>query len=393
MAPAVPRRRFLAACGGGALGAALVPSIAARSQTERKPKKPASATLQLIAELEARIPPLMAETGLPGLSMVLVRDRQPVWQRGFGTRDRESKAPVDTDTVFEAQSMSKPVFAYAVMKLCEKGVLQLHTPLTQYTPDRLFAGDPRLDLVTARHVLSHTTGLPGWRSQNTPLGLQFAPGERWHYSGEAYAYLQSVVTHLTGRVDRNTCRTYEADLRVCATDIGDYLAANVLTPFGMSSSGYLWRPLFEERAARRHDAGGAPLPVRRSSATDAARYASAGGLLTTPADYAKFLIEVIDPRPPDAFRLRADSLREMLRPAVKVSDDPRPTGWALGWQVLDTGRGTVVAHGGANPGTHSYAAASVERRSAFVVMTNGETGTEVLRRLVLGDAMPRILDV
>ena len=68
--------------------------------------------------------------------------------------------PVDYDTVFEAQSMSKPVFAYRVMKLCEQGVLDLDTPLTKYTPDIFLKGDPRLELITPRRVLSHTTGFP-----------------------------------------------------------------------------------------------------------------------------------------------------------------------------------------------------------------------------------------
>jgi CubicO group peptidase (beta-lactamase class C family) len=74
--------------------------------------------------------------------------------------------------------MSKPVFAYAVMKLCEKGVMDLDTPLTNYTPERFLEGDPRLDLITARRVLSHTTGFPNWRSEKTPLAIQFTPGER-----------------------------------------------------------------------------------------------------------------------------------------------------------------------------------------------------------------------
>jgi CubicO group peptidase (beta-lactamase class C family) len=76
----------------------------------------------------------------------------------LASKDFVSRAPVDHDTVFEAASVSKTVFAYVVLKLCEKGVLDLDTPLTKYTPDRFLEGDPRLDLITARRVLSHTTG-------------------------------------------------------------------------------------------------------------------------------------------------------------------------------------------------------------------------------------------
>jgi len=90
---------------------------------------------------------------------------------------------VGSDTVFEAASTSKPVFAYAVMKLCERGLMDLGAPLTLYTAERFVPNDPRLDLITARRVLSHTTGLPNWRSADDPLVISFTPGERWSYSG------------------------------------------------------------------------------------------------------------------------------------------------------------------------------------------------------------------
>jgi CubicO group peptidase (beta-lactamase class C family) len=111
------------------------------SRTNQRSGSTASTTSEgLIAELERQIPQVMADAIVPGLSIVLIRDAQVVWRRGFGVRDNASKAPVDSDTVFEAQSMSKPVFAYAVLKLCEKGVLDLDTPLTKYTPDRVLVG-------------------------------------------------------------------------------------------------------------------------------------------------------------------------------------------------------------------------------------------------------------
>ena len=75
--------------------------------------------------------------------------------------------------------MSKPVFAYAVLKLCEMGLLDLDTPLTRYTPERWVPNDPRLDLITARHVLSHTSGFQNWRASGTPLSIDFTPGARW----------------------------------------------------------------------------------------------------------------------------------------------------------------------------------------------------------------------
>ena len=88
--------------------------------------------------------------------------------------------------------MSKPVFAYAVMKLAERGILQLDTPLTKYTRKRLITNDPQFDLITARHVLSHSTGLPNWRSSANPLRVNFTPGQKYGYSGEARRPLSSI---------------------------------------------------------------------------------------------------------------------------------------------------------------------------------------------------------
>lgn len=387
------RRTFLAASGRAALGVALLPVTACLRTGQSSARSSAPTTAEaLIADLEKQFPQLMADAFVPGLSVALVRGAQVVWRRGFGVADNASRNPVDNDTVFAAQSMSKPVFAYAVLKLCEKGLLDLDTPLTKYTTDRILAGDARLDLITARHVLSHTGGFQNWRSQAEPLKIHFPPGERWLYSGEGYSYLQSIVTHLTGRVNRNACGNYERDLRVCATDIDEYMKANLLRPFGMLSSGYVWNTTFEARAARPHDAKGTPIPKGANpTATDAARYASSGGLLSTPTDYATFLIEVINPKKSDAFRLTKESLDEMVRPMAKMPDDPRSSSWALGWQVFDTDAGAVIAHGGNGRGFHAFAAASVQEKSAFVVMTNGDLGWQVIEKLTSGEGISRLL--
>ena len=351
------RREFLSASTRAALGVSLLQ------------KRNTPSWKDLIADLEKYISQAMRETVIPGLSIAVIKDAALVWRRGFGFADSASRKAVDDRTIFEAGSMSKPVFAYAVMKLCERRVLDLDTPLTRYTSERFLDGDSRLDLITARHVLSHTSGFQNWRSKKDPLEIHFAPGERYLYSGEGYSYLQSVVAHLTGQ------------------PFEPYMKANILAPFGMASSGYAWNDLFEKRAARPHDRDGKPLPNQKGTAESVARYGAAGALLTTPAEYARFLIQVIDPPKADAFRLEKDSVREMLRPQVKTNDE-FSSSWALGWQVQQTG---VVNHGGYNTGFHSHAVASPKTRSGCVMMTNGENGGEIIKNLLLGDLLRRLL--
>lgn len=285
------RRDFLFETSRSAIGLALVPRF---PRTQTSAGVPDAA--RLIADLEKEIPQAMTDTRVPGLSIAVVRDAKLFWRRGFGVKRAAPNECVDHDTVFEAGSVSKTVFAYAAMKLCERGVIDLDTPLTRYTPLRILDGDPRLDLIAARHVLSHTSGLQNWRSEREPLKIHFTPGEQYLYSGEGYSYLQSVVTQLTGHVDPTRCATYEAGLKVCATDFDSYMQANLFVPFGMASSGYVSTDAYERRAAHPHDAQGRPLARKKPTAIDAARYGAAGGLHTTPTDYAKFLIEIIQGR-------------------------------------------------------------------------------------------------
>ena len=372
------RREFLAQTSRAVVGASLLRSRSHGADT--------SNWETLVAELEEQIRELMEDAKIPGVSIAIIKDAKLVWRRAFGVKDNESKAAVDTDTVFEAASMSKPVFAYAVMKLCEKGVIGLDTPLTKYTSERFIEGDSRLDLITARHVLSHTGGFQNWRSKDKPLKIHFNPGQEYRYSGEGYFYLQSVVTNLTGRVDRNQCAKYEAGLEVCATDIDEYMKVNLLAPVGMASSGYVWNETFAKHAARPHEAKGTPLEKKKPRATTAARYGAAGGLHTTPTEYAKFLIEVMDPKPRDGFRLNKESLEEMVRPHVKVPNDPNGS-WALGWAIQHNDKGNVISHGGHNTGFHSFAGALRERRSGYVIMSNGDSAGEPLKELTIGEGI------
>lgn len=299
-----------------------------------------------LSDFEKRIPEVLKETKTPGLSIAVVQAGRLAWSRGYGN--------ANPATVFQAASMSKPVFAYAVMKLCERGKITLDTPLTRYTRERFLAGDPRLDRITARHVLSHSSGFQNSRSGDLPLKIHFNPGEKWMYSGEGFAYLQSVVTHLTGKVDRGNCAQFEAGLEVCATNFEAYMKTNVLDPLGMKSSSY-------------------SIAAKRADGPAIARYGAMGGLLTTPSDYAKFLI---------AMMKSPAGIREMFRPQVEVEQaGDYKISWGLGWRIAQSKSATLVGHGGDNPGYHCLSQMNLERKSAFVMMTNSDGGVELLQRL------------
>ena len=100
---------------------------------------------------------------------------------------------------------------------------------------------------------------------------------------------------------------------------------NLFVPFGMTSSVYVWNEMCEKSMARPHDRKGQPTDNNRSTAATVARYGAAGELRTTPTDYARLIIEVIDPKGSDTFRLNTASLKDMLRPQVKVTENDEYT--------------------------------------------------------------------
>ena len=390
----IGRRQFLAEGGRAALGFSMLPlAVCARQARSSAPTPAADRSAELIADLEQLIPQLMAAAHVPGLAIAIVQHGQLFWRRAFGVKSVTTREPVDNDTVFEAASTSKPLFAYAVMKLCERGVMDLDVPLTRYTSERIVPNDPRLDLITARRVLSHTTGLPNWRAADDPMVIKFTPGTQWSYSGEGYSYLQSVVTQLVGGRPTDACGNFEQDVRVCAMQpsIDDYMRANLLMPFGMTHSGYMWNDWIAQHMAPGHDEQGNPTGLnRRPDGQTLSRYGMAGGLCTTATDYAKFLMEVLHPKPADQFRLTAASLHEMLRPQIRRNAE---SSWALGWEINHTPDGDFIRHGGGNPGYSCFVAGSVERKTGYVIMTNGENSgyTGVIAPLISGDTLSAFL--
>jgi CubicO group peptidase (beta-lactamase class C family) len=348
------RRDFLIESTRAALGVPLL-SLAGFSTVTQRPRGPREIFLESrLAEWERSIPQWLQEARLPGVSMLLIDDGKALWQRAFGVKDAVSKEPVGKDTVFAACSNTKPVFAYAVTKLCEKGVMDLDTPLTKYTSRRFVEGDPRLDLITARHVLTHSTGFPNWRN-GKELTIQFTPGTKAQYSGEGFSYLQSVVQEVTRQ------------------PFAEFMRINILEPFGMTSSRIVWDESYARRIARPHDQNGNPIEEKPQTAADAAAdmatYGAAAGLRTTSADYAKFMIEILDPKPADAFRLSASGLREYLRPQMKR--DEIKSG-SLGWVVAQTNGLTILSHAGSASGWYCDAYGSVSRKSGIIIMSNGD---------------------
>jgi len=364
----ITRRRLLQ------YGAALPLSF--RSWITQTPER------DLIAHLSERIPNLIEQYRVPGLSVSIIRDAQILWSQGFGVKSVTTKEPVSIDTVFEAASLSKPAFAYAVLRLFEKERYSLDAPLTEYVPQSFvksfIRGEPRINLVTTRHVLSHTSGLPHGRELGSPIRLRFAPGSRFAYSATGMQYLQFVVEQLTKLSLRSMMRMA------------------LLEPFGMTRSSFGWLDRFAAEAAVGHGRSGRPglsgngeylqLPAAekerlRKEFPDSSDEASASaGLYTTAPDYAKFMIEMMGPRRRSDYHLSDAMLAEMLKPQIAITPE---ISWGLGWGVERTGSGDAFWHWGDWGVFRNFAIGFQERKAGIVILTNSFNGPEVYRQIIL----------
>jgi len=138
---------------------------------------------------------------IPGVSLALIKDGKLVYHKTYGVRNTMTQQAVDGNTLFEAASITKPVFAFAVQRLAERGVIDLNKPLYEYLPYKDIEQDERYKLITAKHVLTHRTGFPNWRWMNPDgkLNIRFTPGTAYNYSGEGFEYLKLVVEKITGK--------------------------------------------------------------------------------------------------------------------------------------------------------------------------------------------------
>ncbi len=358
-------------------------------------------------DLASEVPKLMELASVPGAAVGVITANAAATM-GFGSTRATDGTAVNADTVFEAASLSKPVFAYLVHLLVAENKLDLTRPLSSYLalPN---SADARASSITARHVLSHTSGWRNWRFGATDqLTADFDPGARFSYSGEGYYFLQRVLEKITG------------------TGILRLTRDRVFTPLGMNRTSYLWSPDFETSRADPHSGRGVPLDsygagLGRKFRTAAAAASAniddwkhedferafaaenkerppfpnfltpnvAGSLHTTANDYTKFIRHLFGTQGQPV-------LTRMMEPQVDIKTSLK---WGLGFglQTQEIGSARLRPlfwHWGDNTGFKNVVIGDPADSSAVVVFTNGNNGRplyERIVRLVRGHDQPAFL--
>jgi CubicO group peptidase (beta-lactamase class C family) len=329
--------------------------------------------------LDRLVPALMTELKVPGVAIALIQDRRLVWSKGYGVQNAVTKEPVTPATVFEAASMSKPIFAMLALQLVEQGRFELDRPLAEYGEELITPDLPDRRLITARMALSHTSGLPNWRpggeEREGPVPLLFRPGSRFSYSGEGIFQLQRTLERITGQ-----------PLHRWAED-------RLFKPLGLAAAGYAWTPNLANRQATGHRDDGTPLARSKYLHANAAYT-----LYTTADEYARLLIEAMRAERGESHLLTQGSARSALARQVRLdarAPIERPGAargtavfWGLGWSLNATEQGDIAHHGGSNmTGFRCFSQFSVGRGSGLVILTNSTQGGELWTRVVasIGD--------
>ncbi|MCG8380973.1 MAG: beta-lactamase family protein [Gammaproteobacteria bacterium] len=310
----------------------------------------------LNANMDSQFPEMLSTEGIPGISIGIIDDFKLVLTKSYGVRSVNAQALVTDETIFEFASLSKPVFALAVLQLSEKGILDLDKPLLEYLEFRELVEDEKNKLITARIVLSHSTGLPNWPDGNQ-IRISSIPGKEFSYSGMGYHYLQRVVEKLTGK------------------PLQSIVEDEVFTPLMMTNSSFVWNNRFNRDKAAGHSSTGSFSRSLRESSTGV----SASSLLSTIKDYSKFLIHVLKRHQ------RGESIVEsMVAPVtfVKSDGDWGQLFWGLGWGIEETSEGTSIWHWGNNNEFRSLVVAHLKSGIGLIYVTNSASGLRPVSEII-----------
>ncbi len=300
---------------------------------------------------------MLEAAAVPGLTIALLEDGTTREVFCFGTTEPQGRVPVTEKTIFRCASLSKQALLYAALKTIEAGRLDVDQPLALYLDKPFEAGDPDIARITARHVLSHTTGWRNWPPDGELITRIALLGERWTYSGMGFLYLEEALISLWNE------------------PAAEYLQRLVLGPLDMPLSSFLWRDEYNKTAVDGFDPNGAIPDHCRWYPTEVD---GASSLHTTAREYARLLEAFLEP----GLRGRQPDVSQR-----QIGIDTR-LGWSLGWGTADD---NILWQWGDHTGFTAFAALVPAHGLGIVVLTNGTHGPRLYREWVsawLGADLP-----
>ena len=291
---------------------------------------------------------------VPGASVLVLKDGEPVVRRSFGLADVEQGVAAAPETNYRLASITKQFTAAAILLLAEDGKLALDDRAREWLPSLPESNDA----ITLRHLLTHTGGLVDYEEimpadleqplrdadvlelQAGESRLYFEPGTAWRYSNGGYALLALIVERASG------------------LPFPEFLRRRIFLPLGMQNTiAYV-----KEGPAVPHRAYGHSRVEGEWTRTDQSLTSSVlgdGGIYSSIDDLARWDAALYDDR-----LLSDESRRLAFTPWVK-SDDPA-VDYGYGWRVTDD----TLWHSGETIGFRNVIVRWPEQRLTVIVLTN-----------------------
>ncbi len=327
-----------------------------------------------IDELGRMLASVVEQRHVPGAAVGLLVNGQAL-SLSHGVTSLDNPLPVDATTLFQIGSITKTFTGTAVMRLVERGDLDLDTPVRTYLPELRLSDEAVAERVTLRHLLTHTAGWVGDFFDDTGPGddalarlvatmaslPQLTPlGQVWSYCNSGFYLVGRVIEVITGK-----------PFEQAITDL-------VLAPLGMSHTFFFpadvmtYRFVVGHIVREGHATVARPWPVARSAAP-------AGGLISCVGDllrYARFHLgtgEISGQR-----LLSADTMALMQTPLAPAALDD-----AVGvtWMLSHIGAVRTVSHGGGTHGQSTRLLLVPDHHLALAVLTNADLGGGVAREV------------
>lgn len=299
---------------------------------------------------------------IPGVLLSVIENGEVVYNQSYGISNSYTNGPeVTVNTIFEAASMTKPMFAFAVLRLADKGIIDLDKPLYQYVaPPEDVKDNPWHQLITARMVLNHVTGFPNW-ADNMPdgkLAFLFEPGTDVGYSGEGFTFLRRAVDAITGR------------------PITEILQEEVVDVLQLTDMYFKDTPGLAERKANGHVFSNTRIEEIPTEAE------MASTLHTTAKSYAEFVLALSKRKGLRPETYRAFINRTVVRSERMEGDKIQKNYFSLGLSLRDSPNfGLSFGHSGSNGDFKCTSTMYEDTKDGFVVMTNSSTGEQLHWRL------------
>ncbi|MEM6719297.1 MAG: serine hydrolase [Bacteroidota bacterium] len=336
-------------------------------QIQKGSVKTANNTTIKTNDLDMFIQEQMTAKKVPGLSFALISDGEIVYKKSYGFENVETKKRVTNQTIFEAASVSKAVFAYFTMLAKEQNIISLDVPLYKYFSEPLLA-DERYKKITARMALSHTSGLPNWRflNEDGKLDIKFTPGTKFHYSGEGYEYVAKVLAHL-----------YKVDY----DGLDSIINTKVYQPLNMMHSRFR---VTEQQLATKKATGYENGTVSEGIPADLAKpyFGASFKFHTTIDDFSKWMLALLNSQ-----LMKQETQNEMFSEQVILPEEEALRiengfdSWALGFIRTKTKYGLKLAHGGMNPSFQCYFMILPNTKFGFVFFGNSNSALDILPEL------------